>query len=317
MSPSEMENLPKIVSIVGPTGVGKSTLAIELATRFGGEIVNADSRQFYRHMDIGTAKPSAEMLSGVPHHLIDILEPDEKYSLALYQEQAYSAIDDIMQRRKIPFLVGGSGLYIRAILEGMTIPRTEPDFSRRAELEKIATDKGSDFLYRRLRSIDPEAAAKMEPNNVRRIIRALEVYEATGKKFSESGSKNPHYRALTIGLTCAREELYSRIDIRVDQMITHGLVDEVKALRKMGLSSDLPSMSGIGYSEIIEFLERKLTMALAIQKIKNDTHAFVRRQYSWFRLRDPKITWLDVTETGFEKEAGNLVEKFIGNTKTG
>ncbi len=317
MSPSEMENLPKIVSIVGPTGVGKSTLAIELATRFGGEIVNADSRQFYRHMDIGTAKPSAEMLSGVPHHLIDILEPDEKYSLALYQEQAYSAIDDIMQRRKIPFLVGGSGLYIRAILEGMTIPRTEPDFSRRAELEKIATDKGSDFLYRRLRSIDPEAAAKMEPNNVRRIIRALEVYEATGKKFSESGSKNPHYRALTIGLTCAREELYSRIDIRVDQMITHGLVDEVKALRKMGLSSDLPSMSGIGYSEIIEFLERKLTMALAIQKIKNDTHAFVRRQYSWFRLRDPKITWLDVTETGFEKEAGNLVAKFIGNTKTG
>lgn len=309
-----MASLQQIVAIVGPTGVGKSTLAVDMALRFTGEIVNADSRQFYRHMDIGTAKSSADMLRRVPHHLIDILEPDEKYSLALYQEQAYSAIDDILRRSRVPFLVGGSGLYVKAILQGMTIPRTEPAFERRAELEQVAAEKGSGYLYKRLKSIDPEAAKKMEPTNVRRVIRALEVYESTGRKFSESGGSQPRYQALTIGLTCSREELYRRIDIRVDQMIRDGLVDEVKRLLKMGFTTDLPSMSGIGYSQIISFLDGKLTLPEAVQKIKHDTHAFVRRQYSWFRLKDPNINWLDITNEDWQEEACALIEKFIEKT---
>ncbi|MSQ31738.1 MAG: tRNA (adenosine(37)-N6)-dimethylallyltransferase MiaA [Dehalococcoidia bacterium] len=302
-----------IVAIVGPTGVGKSGLAVDLASRVNGEIVNADSRQFYKRMDIGTAKPPAQMLARVRHHLIDILEPDEKYSLALYQEQAYSAFDDTLRDGKQPFLVGGSGLYVKAIVKGMNIPRVEPSFDRRAELEQATAEKGSGHLYRQLQSIDPEAAAKIEPQNVRRIIRALEVYETTGHKFSETGSSEPKYSFLIIGLTCPRDELYHRIDMRVDQMIKDGLADEVKALLKKGYPSDLPSMSGIGYSQITAFLEGKLTLADAVKKIKFDTHNFARHQYAWFRLKDPDITWLDITGNKWHEEASNLIEKFIEN----
>ncbi len=305
-----------IVAIVGPTGVGKSGLAVDIASRVSGEIVNADSRQFYRGMDIGTAKPSAQMLARIPHNLIDILEPDEKYSLALYQEQAYSAIDDIVRRGKQPLLVGGSGLYVKAIVKGMNIPRVEPSFDRRAELERTAAEKGSGHLYRRLQTIDPDAAAKIEPANVRRVIRALEVYETTGRKFSETGSFEAKYASFTIGLTCPREELYRRIDMRVDQMIKDGLVDEVKALLKKGYTADLPSMSGIGYSQITAFLEGKLTLVDAVKKIKFDTHNFARHQYSWFRLKDPSITWLDITEDSCQEEAYDLIGKFIETTKT-
>ncbi len=305
-----------IVAIVGPTGAGKSSLAIEMASHFNGEIINADSRQFYRRMDIATAKPSAQMFSRVPHHLIDILEPDEKYSLALYQRQAYSAIDDILERGKQPFLVGGSGLYVKSVLEGMNIPRGEPAFIRRSELEQVAVEKGSEHLYRQLQAVDPDAAAKIQSTNVRRVVRALEVYETTGRKFSETSGAQPRYRSLCIGLTCPRTELYRRIDERVDRMIEDGLVGEVKALLKKGFSTDLPSMSGIGYSQITAFLEGKLSLEEAVQKIKFDTHNFARHQYSWFRLKDANINWLDITNDHLHEQACATIEKVVGKTKT-
>jgi tRNA dimethylallyltransferase len=237
-----------LVAIVGPTGIGKSRLALHLARKFGGEIVSADSRQVYRHMDIGTAKPDPQ--EQARHHLIDIVNPDEDFSLAQYQKLAFSAIRDIQQRAKLPILVGGSGLYVRAVLEGWQLPAAKPDPELRRQLEKRAADGGGESLYQELMKIDPAAARKIDPRNVRRVIRALEVHYQTNKAFSRLQDKRAlPYRTLIIGLTAERKELYRRIDRRVDEMVKRGLVAEVEKLVNMEYDFNLPAMSSIGYKQ--------------------------------------------------------------------
>jgi tRNA dimethylallyltransferase len=292
----------RLVAIVGPTGVGKSQLALRLAQSFNGEIVSADSRQVYRHMNIGTAKPTLEELSLVRHHLVDIVNPDEDFSLAQYQQLAYRAIEDIQQRNKLALLVGGSGLYVWSVLEGRGIPEVPPDPEFRYNLEREAVEVGKDKLYQELVKVDPVAAQRIDPRNVRRTIRALEVYRSTEIPFSQlQGKKPPLFDILVMGLTADRAELYHRIDFRVDEMINQGLVAEVKNLINMGYDFNLPAMSGIGYRQIGKFLRGELTLAAAIQQIKFETHRFARHQYSWFRLKDERIQWFDI-ESRVESE---------------
>jgi len=291
----------RLLAIVGPTGVGKSRLALRLAQAFDGEIVSADSRQVYRYMDIGTAKPSPEELSLVPHHLIDIVNPDEDFSLAQYQQLAYRAIEDIHQRHKLALLVGGSGLYVWSVLDGWRIPRVAPDPGFRHSLEEKAARVGKDELYQELARVDPVAAQRIDPRNVRRTIRALEVHRGAEVPISRlQGKTAPPFNTLIIGLTADRAELYRRIDLRVDEMIQRGLVDEVKRLVNRGYDSYLPAMSGIGYKQIGMFLKGEITLAVAIQQIKFETHRLVRHQYSWFQLKDDRIRWFDIQR---EKEA--------------
>jgi tRNA dimethylallyltransferase len=297
--------MSRLLAIVGPTGVGKSRLALRLAQEFGGEIVNADSRQVYRYMDIGTAKPTPEERDLVPHHLIDIVNPDENFSLAQYQQLAYGTIEDIHQRHKPALLVGGSGLYAWSVLEGWRIPPVAPDPEFRYSLEEKVTRVGKDELYQELARVDPLAAQKIDPSNVRRAIRALEVHRGAKAPISRLQNKAaPPFDTLIIGLTVDRVELYHRIDLRVDEMIERGLVDEVKHLLNKGYNSNLPAMSGIGYKQIARFIKGEITLAAAIQQTKFETHRLVRHQYSWFRLKDDRIRWFDIQK---EKETKILV----------
>ncbi|MCJ7605769.1 MAG: tRNA (adenosine(37)-N6)-dimethylallyltransferase MiaA [Dehalococcoidales bacterium] len=289
----------RLVAIVGPTATGKSSLAVRLASRFNGEIIGADSRQVYRFMDIGTAKPGPEDLGRVPHHLIDIVNPDEEFSLAGFQELAYAAMRDIQARKKLPFLVGGTGLYVRAVLDGWQVPRVSPDAEFRYNKEKQAREDGIDELYAELVRIDPEAARKIDRRNVRRVIRALEVHAHAGKPFSEAGRKQPpDFSAHIIGLTASRETLYQRADARIDDMMAGGFVREVENLLGMGYDVDLPSMSGIGYRQVAQYLNGEMTREAAVQKIKTVTHRFIRHQYAWFRLSDETIHWYDIERQG-------------------
>jgi len=300
-----------LVAIVGPTAVGKSRLALRLARAFDGEIVNADSRQVYRHMDIGTAKPSPEELSLVRHHLINMVNPNDDFSLAQYHQLAYRAIDEIQRRNKLALLVGGSGLYVWSVLEGWGIPQVPPDLEFRHSLEEKAARVGKDELYQELMEVDPVAAQKIDRRNVRRTIRALEVYRDAETPLSQlQHKKAPPFNTLIIGLTTNREELYRRIDLRVDEMIEQGLVAEVERLVNMGYDFDLPAMSGIGYKQISMFLRGELTLAAAIQQIKFETHRFVRHQYNWFRLDDDRIKWFDIRDKA-ETGITTLVAKFI------
>ena len=284
-----------LLAIVGPTAIGKSGLALELAQKFDGEVVNADSRQVYRFMEIGTAKPSSDERSIVPHHLYDIVDPDEDFSLALYQDMAYKAIESIHEQSKLPLLVGGSGQYVWSILEGWSIPEVPPDYQLREELESRAENEGGDTLFRELQSMDPKAANQIDPKNLRRVIRALEVCLLTGKRFSDLRKKTPpDVDVQIIGLTADRDELYRRIDNRVDWMMNNGFIEEVQALLDRGYSQDLPSMSSLGYREIAEYLKGKMGLTEACQQIKYTTHNFARHQYSWFRLGDERIQWFDI-----------------------
>jgi len=301
----------RLVVIVGPTGIGKSQLALRLAQTYDGEIVSADSRQVYRHMDIGTAKPSPQELSLVPHHLVNIVNPDDDFGLAQYQQLAYKAIKDIQQRNKLALLVGGSGLYIWAVLEGWGIPQVPPDLEYRHNIEEKAARVGTDELYQELMKVDPEAAMRIDRRNVRRIIRALEVYRSTGTPFSQLQHKQaPPFNTFIVGLTTDRAELYRRIDLRVDRMIEQGLVEEVEKLVNMGYNFNLPAMSGIGYKQIGMFLRSELTLASAIEQIKFETHRFVRHQYSWFHLKDDRIQWFD-TQGEVELQIATPIAKFI------
>ena len=300
-----------LVAIVGPTATGKSRLAMCLAQTFNGEIVSADSRQVYRYMDIGTAKPSPEELSLVPHHLINIVNPNEDFSLAQYQELAYKVIRDIHRRNKLPLLVGGSGLYVWSVLEGWGIPRVPPDLEFRHSLEKKATKAGKDELYQELVEVDPVVAQKIDRCNVRRVIRALEVHRGAKTSPSQLQHKEaPPFNILIIGLTTDRAKLYRRIDLRVDEMIEQGLVAEVEKLMNMGCSFNLPAMSGIGYKEISMFLRGELGLPAAIQQIKFETHRFVRHQYAWFQLEDDRMQWFDI-QSKVDSQITNLVAKFI------
>jgi len=303
--------LNHLLAIVGPTGIGKSRLAIRLARTFVGEIVSADSRQVYCHMDIGTAKPGREELSLIPHHLINIVNPDEDFSLAQYQELAYRAIGGIHQRNKLPILVGGSGMYVWSVLEGWGIPRVPPDLEFRHSLEEKAARVGEDELYQELEEIDPVAAQRIDQRNVRRTIRALEVHRGTQTPFSQLQYKEaPPFHTLIIGLTADRAELYRRIDLRVDEMLKQGLVAEVEKLVNMGYDFTMPAMSGIGYKQIGMFLNEELTLATAIQQIKFETHRFVRHQYNWFQLKDERIKWFDI-QGRLDSEITALLASFI------
>jgi len=301
----------RLLAIVGPTGVGKSHLALRLAQAFDGEIVNADSRQIYRYMDIGTAKPSLEERALIPHHLIDVASPDESFSLAQYQQLALKAIENIQQRDKLPIVIGGSGQYVWSVLEGWGIPQVAPDPEFRQSLEEKAARGGEDELYEELAIVDPEAAERIDPHNVRRTIRALEVYRQTETPFSQLQRKEaPPFNTLIIGLTADREELYRRIDLRVDGMIERGLVEEVKQLVNRGFNFNLTAMSGIGYKQIGMFLRNELTLAGAIQQIKFETHRLARQQYTWFRLQDDRIKWFDIQSVDLQLTA--LLRKFLG-----
>jgi tRNA dimethylallyltransferase len=290
-----MNYVNPLIVILGPTAVGKTEIAITVAEELNGEIVSADSRLFYRGMDIGTAKPTREQRKRIPHHLIDVVEPDEEWSVAQFSSRATKRINDIHQRGKIPFLVGGSGQYIRAIVEGWVPPPRGKDNTFREELEKYVEGEGKDALHQRLASIDPESAARIQSSNVRRVIRALEIYQTTGVPASQQRVKTPPpYQILQIGLSMPRELLYQRIDERIDMMLANGLVEEVGELLAKGYSLDTPSMSAIGYIQIGKALLEKTSMDDAVQEMRKFTRQFVRRQANWFKEDDPNINWFVV-----------------------
>lgn len=292
-----MSSKPLIV-ILGPTAVGKTALSIRLARDFEGEILSADSRQIYRGLDIGTAKATAQEQALVPHHLIDIVDPDEILTLAQFQKLAYETIDAVHQRGRLPLLVGGTGQWIQAVVEGWGIPRVPPDYALRNRLEAQAEALGTEAFHAQLAAVDPETARKIDPRNVRRVIRALEVYQKTGVPISHHQRKTPPpYHILQIGLTRPREALYERLDRRVDKMMEMGLLAEVKGLAEAGYHWNRPAMSGLGYRQIGSYLRGELSLEEAVALIKKETRRFVRQQYNWFRLDDPSIHWFELDET--------------------
>ena len=286
---------PKVIVICGPTGIGKTSVGIELAEKFGGEIVSADSMQIYRYMDIGTAKPTVEEKKCIPHHMIDIVDPDEDYDAVQFSKQARAIIAELDSRDRLPFVVGGTGFYIKALLHG--IFQSKPvDPQIRNRLKQEAEENGSGFLFERLKKIDPAAAGRIHPNDSYRIIRALETIESSGKTISEHhqnhGFADDPFTALKIGLQLDRQNLYARIDKRVDLMIEAGIVEEVTKLLEMGYAADLKSMQSIGYRHVVEFLEEKLSWDECVRTLKRDTRRFAKRQFTWFGA-DRKNYWYE------------------------
>lgn len=301
---------PRLVVVAGPTATGKTALAVDLAERFGGEIVNADSRYLYREFDIGVAKPTAAERRGVPHHLIDILPPDGDMSLARFQDLANAAIQNVLMRDRVPLLVGGTPLYVNAVVEGWRIPRVPPDPALRARLEAEAADHGPDALVARLRQVDPVAAARSGAN-LRRVIRALEIYEIAAVPMSELEGQGPRpYETLELGLSAPREALYAAIDARVRDQITAGLVGEVRGLLAAGVSPDAPAMGSIGYRQLLPYLRGEATLAEAIARIQTDTHRYVRHQQTWLR-RNSRLVPIDVSAPGWREEAAQRVASFL------
>ena len=296
-----------LILIVGPTAVGKTEISIQLAERLNGEIVSADSRLFYRGMDIGTAKPSPEEQVRVPHHLIDIADPDEILSLAIFQQQANEIINDIHTRNNLPFLVGGTGQYVRAVTQGWIPPEVKPDEALRSELEQKKDENGIYWLHDKLKELDPEAANKIDPRNYRRTIRALEVITITGKKFSEQrGQSESPYHLVTIGLTRPRDELYQRVDQRIEMMFADGFLDEVKSLMDKGYSPSLPTMSAIGYRECVSVIQGELSEEQAKVQIRRATRVYVRRQANWFKESDPNIRWFRIENNVVDEIEKNI-----------
>jgi len=300
--------MKNLIAIIGPTGIGKSRLGLSIARTYNGEIISADSRQIYRYMDIGTAKPTRQEMREIPHHLVDIINPDESFSLADFSDIAGRTIEEVAGRGKLPILIGGSGQYIWAVLEGWQIPRVEPDAGLRRELESRAANEGTGSLLAEIARLDPAAAERVDCKNPRRVIRALEVALAGGKP---PVVKKPLYDYLAIGLTTPRERLYEIIDQRVDVMIQKGFVEEVKWLINKGYGPAMPSMSGIGYTQIAVYLAGKTSLEEAIKRIKVESHRLVRMQYNWFSLNDERIQWYDIMQTGWLEQTAKLVERFI------
>ncbi len=298
----------RLLAIVGATATGKTALAIALAERLDGEIVNADSRQIYRGVDIGTAKPTAAEQAGARHWLIDVVAPDEPFTLADFLDLANAALDDIRSRGRLPIVAGGAGQYIWALLEGWRVPRVAPDHALRAELEAVAETQGPDALASMLRAVDPASANAIDARNVRRVIRAIEVTRATGRPFSSWRKKDaPRHNVTTIGLRMERDALYRRIDERVDSMMDRGFAREVERLIAEGYGCDASAMSGIGYRQICEHLRGECTLDGAVVRMKTETHRLARMQHTWFRENDERIHWLDADAPDLVEQALKIV----------
>lgn len=292
---------PKIIAIVGPTGSGKTDTAIWLCKQLNGEIVSMDSMQIYRRMDIGTAKPTAEQMAQVPHHLIDVVEPDAMFTVSDYREKAFEAIEDILSRGKLPILVGGTGLYLNAVSYEMNLGANGADEALRAQLNAIAEEKdGPHRLHEQLKAVDPATAARLHENDTRRVIRALEIFETTGKtmsEFSEDTKAEGPYQVLVYGLSLPREAMYQRINQRVDEMIGAGLISEVEALLESGIKpkKEGGAMQAIGYKEIAAAIDGEYPMEKAIDLIKQGSRRYAKRQWTWFR-HDERTVWFDWTD---------------------
>ena len=293
----KLDKKENLVVIVGPTAVGKTTVSIELASRLNGAIISADSRLFYRGMDIGTAKPTQEQMRKVTHYLIDVTDLDHIWSLAVFQQHVKRLIPKISRLGKLPIMVGGTGQYIRAIIEEWKIPAQKPDLQLRSAIVKWVEDIGKEGLHKRLSVVDPIAAETIDYRNARRTIRALEVVFKTGRKFSEQRTKKTSpYNVIMVGINRPREELYTRVDERIEKMIADGFIEEVKGLIKGGYEKQLENISAIGYVEIAEFIKGEIALEEAIRLIKRKTRIFVRRQSNWFKLTDPRIKWFNADE---------------------
>jgi tRNA dimethylallyltransferase len=308
--------LSRLVAIVGPTAVGKTRLAIVLAQRFSGEIINADSRQVYRYMDIGTAKPTPQERQQAPHYLLDILDPDQNFALGSFLTLAKNAVNDVQHRQHLPILAGGTGQYIWALIEGWDVPRVPPDEGFRRLKEQEVREKGGQVLYEELQRIDPQRASELDPRNVRRVIRALEIYHTTRRKPSDhrkriSQGGNP----LIIGLTLPREDLYQRIDQRIDKMTQVGLLEEVKSISGMGYQMGQGPLDSPGYRELGQHLNGAITLEEAVQLTKFQTHQLARRQYTWFKPSDPRIRWLDASDPQLDEKATQLVAAFYSRSR--
>ena len=301
-----------VLLIVGPTAVGKTGLAVSLARQFDGEIINADSRQVYRHMDIGTAKPSLHDQKEAPHHLLDILDPDQNFGLATFLSLAGEAVSEILGRGRLPIVVGGTGQYIWAFVEGWEVPEVPPDTEFRDAKTAEAEQHGTDFVYQQLQEVEPDRAAQLDPRNLRRVIRALEVHHAqiSRPKIVETASQALE-GSLIIGLTMDRQQLYKRIDDRVDLMISQGFEEEVRFLAAQGYVPGTGALAGPGYRELGDYLAGSITLEEAVQRTKFQTHRLVRRQYNWFKPDDPRIRWLDGSLSDVERQAGRMVEKLL------
>lgn len=289
--------LPPLIVLAGPTAAGKTELSLRLCERIGGEVVSADSRQIYRGMDIGTAKATPAEQARVPHHLLDLRDPDQVLTLAEYQRLAYAAIDDIHRRGRVPCLVGGSALYLRAVTAGLRIPQAAPDLALRTRLEAQLADQGLASLVAELQRIDPLTAAQIDLRNPRRVLRALEIMVTTGQsKVALEGAEPPPYHMLQFVLTRERGVLHQRIDQRVEQMVAAGLIAETQRLLDKGYDPALPAMTSLGYREMIAYLAGQMNLAQAIERIQIETHRFVRHQTTWFR-KLPEMQWVDLAAT--------------------
>jgi len=309
---------PPLIVLTGPTAVGKTALSVQLAKRLGGEIISADSMQVYRHMDIGSAKVTREEMDGVPHHLIDILDPSEEFNVALFQKLAREALEGIYARGAVPIIAGGTGFYIQALLYDIDFTETNEDTAFRREMEERAGKEGPSVLHAMLREVDPESADAIHENNVKRVIRALEFYRQTGRKISAHNEaerrKESPYNSFYYVLTTDRPVLYERIDRRVDQMIEQGLVEEVKRLRAMGCSCGMVSMQGLGYKEILAYLEGELTLEEAVYILKRDTRHFAKRQLTWFK-RERGVRWLNLPD--FDNDRERILSHIVSEVSQG
>ena len=295
-----------LVILTGPTAVGKTALSIKLASEIGGEIISADSMQVYRQMDIGSAKIKPEEMGGIPHHLIDILEPEQEFNVCLFEKLALEAIEQIYERGHIPVVVGGTGFYIQALLYQIDFTEEETDTAFRDKLWQLGEEKGNHYLHELLRKVDPESAEEIHENNRKRVIRALEFYENSGKPISthnkEQRQKTSAYNSCYFVLTDDRKKLYERIESRVDQMLSKGLVDEVRTLKERGCNASMVSMQGLGYKEILEYLDGRCSLLEAVEKIKKETRHFAKRQLTWFR-REKDVIWLDKQAFAYDEDA--------------
>ncbi|MBR5578062.1 MAG: tRNA (adenosine(37)-N6)-dimethylallyltransferase MiaA [Lachnospiraceae bacterium] len=300
-----MMNKRKVIVLTGPTAVGKTKLSIDLAKQIGGEIISADSMQIYRYMDIGSAKIKTEEMQGIPHYLIDCLLPGEEFNVTVFQGMAKKAMEEIWSKNKIPIIVGGTGFYIQSVLYDIDFTENNDNGDLRKQLEETALEKGAGYLHEMLTRVDPESAAEIHENNVKRVIRALEYYQLTGEKISvhnkQQREKSSPYDVSFFVLNDKRELLYKRIDQRVDEMMKEGLLEEVKQLQKMGYDRSYVSMQGLGYKEIFSFLEGEITLEEAVYIIKRDTRHFAKRQITWFK-REREVIWINKDEFSYDDQ---------------